>query len=253
MAHHEREGVTEMTDALTTELPAETAPRPEPALRVVPSPPPELEIIDVQVPSTFYAQCGKRLFDIVAATTALVILLPILAAVTLLVRVSLGKDVLFRQVRVGHHGQDFEMLKFRTMREDRRRGHPSSTDFDGIDRRISHKRDDDPRHTRVGRVLRRYSIDELPQLINVLRGEMSMVGPRPELALVVDRIDARDHSRHLVRPGITGEWQVTQRQEGHPLADDFDDDLQYVGHVSLGKDLEVIRRTFRVVVAGSGR
>ena len=232
-----------------------------PTVRLVPPVPPvppvpdsvhEPSVVDVAVPRTFYSRFGKRSFDLFVASCALVVASPVLAAVALLLRCSLGKGVLFRQARVGRDGQDFEMLKFRTMKADRRRHHPAVA-FNGVDRRVAHKRSDDPRHTRVGRVLRRYSIDELPQLINVLRGEMSLVGPRPELAIVVDRVDARSHRRHLVRPGITGEWQVTQRQDGHPLADDFDDDLSYVSHLSLGLDLSIISRTFRVVLAGSGR
>lgn len=207
----------------------------------------------VSVERTWYTMGGKRAFDLVVAGTLLVLGSPLLAAVAIVVRLSLGKGVLFRQVRVGRNGEDFEMLKFRTMQPDRRRVAISIDLRDGAERRVAHKRCDDPRHTRVGRVLRRYSIDELPQLLNVIRGEMSLVGPRPELAGVVDKISARSHGRHLVRPGITGAWQVSQRQEGRPLAEDFDADLSYVASPSLRTDCSIIVRTFSVVFAGSGR
>jgi lipopolysaccharide/colanic/teichoic acid biosynthesis glycosyltransferase len=202
------------------------------------------------VPRTWYTAWGKRALDLTIAGAALIVLSPILAAVALLTRLSLGRGIFYRQSRVGYSGEDFEMIKFRTMRTDRR---ARELPFHGRDRRIAHKRDDDPRHTPLGRVLRRYSIDELPQLLNVMRGEMSIVGPRPELSSVVDRRAARHHARHTVQPGITGLWQVTQRQEGRPLAEDFDDDLAYLPEISLRTDLRIIQRTFGVVLAGSGR
>jgi lipopolysaccharide/colanic/teichoic acid biosynthesis glycosyltransferase len=204
----------------------------------------------VGVPRTWYTAWGKRALDLLVAGAALVVLSPVLAVAAFLTRLSLGRGIFYRQSRVGHSGEDFEMIKFRTMRTDRR---ARELPFSGRDRRIAHKRDDDPRHTPLGRVLRRYSVDELPQLLNVLRGEMSIVGPRPELSSVVDRRAARQHPRHGVQPGITGLWQVTQRQDGRPLADDFDDDLAYIPEISLRTDLRIIRRTFGVVLAGSGR
>ena len=111
------------------------------------------------------------------------------------------------------------------------------------DRRETHKSDEDPRHTRVGRFLRRYSLDELPQLINVLRGEMSFVGPRPELASVVaENYRPGLEQRHLVKPGLTGLWQVSARGNG-PMHENGEWDLVYVEHVSLRTDLQILAKT----------
>ena len=110
------------------------------------------------------------------------------------------------------------------------------------DRRVTHKTTSDPRHTRLGRMLRRYSIDELPQLINVVRGEMSIVGPRPELECVVEQYPAGLDQRHHVKPGLTGLWQISARGDG-PMHEHGEWDLDYVEHVSLATDLSIIART----------
>lgn len=197
---------------------------------------------------TLYQRRIKRAIDVAVAGSALVVLSPLLGATALAVRVSLGRGVLFRQARVGHHGADFEMLKFRTMRHSRRL---SQLHFHGPDRRTTHKTTDDPRHTRLGRFLRRSSLDELPQLLHVVRGEMSLVGPRPELSTIVERHGLRSHQRHTVRPGLTGEWQVTHRVNGTHLHECFDDDLPYVRDVTFRRDVSVLLRTLRVVANGS--
>jgi lipopolysaccharide/colanic/teichoic acid biosynthesis glycosyltransferase len=204
----------------------------------------------VAIPHTWYTAWGKRSLDLLVAGAAIVVLSPLLGLAALLTRLSLGRGILYHQPRVGYNGRDFEIIKFRTMTTDRRR---HQVPMVGRDRRRAHKREDDPRHTRLGRLLRRYSIDELPQLLNVVRGEMSIVGPRPELSTVVDRRAARQHPRHEVRPGITGFWQVTQRRDGRPLDEGFDDDLAYLSEISFLTDLRVIGRTVGVVLAGSGR
>ena len=197
---------------------------------------------------TLYQRRIKRCLDVAVAGTALVVLSPVFVGTAVAVRVSLGRGVLFRQSRVGYHGHDFEMLKFRTMQPSRRL---SQLQFHGPDRRTTHKTVDDPRHTRLGRFLRRSSLDELPQLVQVLRGEMSLVGPRPELSTIVDRHGLRDHPRHTVRPGLTGEWQITHRVNGTHLHECFDDDLPYVRDITLRRDLAVLVRTLRVVANGS--
>lgn len=190
---------------------------------------------------TPYNQHIKPLFDRVVAGTLLVVLSPVLLAVAATVLVSMGRPVLFRQRRVGLGGEPFDVLKFRTMAPDRRRARVDG--FVGTDRRRTHKSDADPRLTSVGRFLRKWSLDELPQLLNVWRGEMSLVGPRPELVeIVATRYTADMHARHAVKPGITGLWQVGARGEGlmwqHP-----EPDLEYVERESLWLDLAILVRT----------
>ena len=199
---------------------------------------------------SWYERSGKRVFDIVVATVSLVAFSPVMAFTWLALRVTLGRDVVITQDRVGRNGETFGMLKFRTMHWSRR---GRSASFNGTDRRVSHKVDSDPRHTPIGRAFRKLSFDELPQLINVLVGDMSVVGPRPELATVVDGIGQRAHPRHRVRPGMTGAWQVTERQTGVPLHESFDSDLPYLNRVSLHNDIAILVRTVGVVLGRSGR
>ncbi len=186
-----------------------------------------------------YPRIAKPLFDRATAAVLLVITAVPMMLVAFAVAVSMGRPILFRQRRVGQNGTIFEVLKFRTMLPDRR-----SHELDVIhDRRQTHKSDDDPRHTAVGRFLRRTSLDELPQLVNVLRGQMSIVGPRPELESVVERYDdERLHHRHEVRPGLTGLWQVVARGGG-PMHENGQWDLEYVERISLRTDLSILVRT----------
>lgn len=213
--------------------------------------PPVLRVVcDASAPAGWYERWGKRGFDVAVSATVLLLVAPVMAVVWLVLRAQLGRDVVISQDRVGRGGETFGMLKFRTMLWSRR---GSDQPFDGPDRRLSHKADHDPRHTPVGRFLRKLSLDELPQLMNVLRGDMSLVGPRPELAVVVDGIDERAHPRHRVRPGMTGEWQVSVRQHGVPLHECFDHDLPYLDRITLRNDLGIMVRTVGVVVGRGGR
>ena len=123
---------------------------------------------------------------------------------------------------------------------------------DGADPRVPHKRADDPRHTPVGRFLRKTSLDELPQLWNVIRQDMSLVGPRPELLPIVQRYQPWQHQRHLVRPGMTGLWQVSRRGDGVLMCDDSSADIDYVRSVSLATDISVLLRTVPAVLRGTG-
>ncbi len=158
-----------------------------------------------------YARWGKRAFDILVSALLLVVLSPVMVMVAVAIRLSpLRGPAIFRQKRVGQWGVPFTMVKYRTMKTDRREQYLESEGFIGTERRQTHKTDDDPRHTAVGRFLRKTSIDELPQLLNVLRGEMSLVGPRPEILEVAKRFGIIDHPRHMVRPGITGLWQISE-------------------------------------------
>lgn len=197
----------------------------------------------VDPPRGVYVRLVKPSLDRVLALVGLAVAAIPMALIAGIVAVSMGRPVLFRQRRIGADGEPFEVLKFRTMRPDRR-----GQRLDVIhDRRRTHKSDHDPRHTAVGRFLRRYSLDELPQLLNVLRGEMSMVGPRPELDSVVEQYPPALHQRHLVKPGLTGLWQVSARGDG-PMHENGQWDLAYVDRVSLRTDLQILARTPRALV-----
>jgi lipopolysaccharide/colanic/teichoic acid biosynthesis glycosyltransferase len=190
----------------------------------------------------------KRLFDVMAAGVLFVALVPVLVSIALAVALDSSGPIFFRQERVGRDGKRIVILKFRTMRPDRRKraGYPP-----GPERRVLHKSIKDPRITRVGRILRRTCMDELPQLWNVLRGDMSLVGPRPELPEIVARYESWQAERHRVKPGITGWWQVNR--DGSRLMHEATElDLYYIEHQSLWLDLIILARTFAVVIRGCG-
>ena len=201
--------------------------------------PPRQSLPSVKFEPTVYTDYFKPALDRVVALCALLVFaIPMLVVAVLIAR-SMGRPILFRQRRCGLNGTVFTVLKFRTMGADRRQAELQVFD----EHRITHKSDEDPRHTRVGRVLRRYSLDELPQLINVLRGDMSIVGPRPELETVVNGDYPENlQQRHLVRPGLTGLWQISARGDG-PMHENGEWDLAYVEQISLLTDLKIICKT----------
>lgn len=214
------------------------------------SPTPGLPLIQVDYP-TFEGMkyVAKRTFDVITSVIALVVLSPVFAILALRVRQD-GGHAIFRQQRIGSDGRRFEMLKFRTMvvnAEDQLPGLLDRSDGNGT----LFKMKNDPRVTPVGRALRRHSLDELPQLINVLRGNMSLVGPRPPLIIEAERYDYRMQRRFLVRPGITGLWQVNGRSD-LSWDDSVRLDLFYVENWSLTGDLIILWRTLRVVFTGAG-
>lgn len=210
-------------------------------------------ICDLPPRTEAYIHGAKLAFDRVVAGVALVALSPLLLVIVILVRIRLGAPVLFRQQRVGLHGQPFEMLKFRTMLPDRRANHPSARAPLGQERRETHKSLNDPRHTPLGRWLRAYRLDELPQLLHVFRGEMSLVGPRPEVVSVVERYEPWQHRRHAVRPGLTGLWQISeeavQPQDMH-LHTDID--IEYVETCSWRVDARILLTTLPSMLATKG-
>lgn len=179
----------------------------------------------------------KRLLDVILSLIAIVLFGPTLLLLAFLVRLRLGSPVLFRQVRPGLHGRPFTMFKFRTM-----------TDRRGPDGALLPDAD---RLTDFGRFLRSSSLDELPELWNVLRGEMSLVGPRPLLMSYLDRYTDRQLRRHAVRPGITGWAQVNGRNE-ISWEEKFELDLWYVEHHSFMLDLRILALTFAKVVRRDG-
>jgi lipopolysaccharide/colanic/teichoic acid biosynthesis glycosyltransferase len=152
--------------------------------------------------------------------------------------------VLYRQVRVGKDGELFTLVKFRSMTADRR---VAQISYAGTERRLSYEATDDPRHTSLGRVLRSWSLDEIPQLWNVLRGDMSLVGPRPEVPAVVAGYSERHHERHRVRPGLTGLWQVTARTV-KPMHANIGLDVEYAERVSFWLDMRILLATLPAVV-----
>ena len=194
----------------------------------------------IEVAGGRYIRRVKPVIDWLLALVALILVLPVMVLVATVVFVSLGRPIVLRQERVGRGGQLFTVFKFRTMHPDRRR-RPGM--FDGSDRRRTHKHPEDPRLTPSGRLLRKLSLDELPQLFNVLRGDMSLVGPRPELPHIVDAYyEPWQHRRHAVKPGITGLWQISERGNGM-MHEHVDVDLDYVDQVGLGTDLWIMART----------
>jgi exopolysaccharide biosynthesis polyprenyl glycosylphosphotransferase len=191
----------------------------------------------------------KRVLDVIGAAAALVILSPLLIVTALVIRVRDGAPVLFRQTRVGRHGRTFTIYKFRTMVPD------ADERYDVVTaeaKPVVYRRRGDPRVTRTGRFLRRSSIDELPQLFNVLRGDMSLVGPRPPLPREVKGYDIWHRRRLSMRPGMTGLWQIQARLDHH-----FDEvaelDLKYIDEWSLWKDLGILLRTVPAVLLARGR
>lgn len=181
----------------------------------------------------------KRVFDLAATIVALVVAWPLMLAIAAAIKVTSPGPVIFKQQRVGENGRLFRVYKFRTMVAD-------------ADKRPTlDKRPDDPRVTRLGRFLRRTSLDELPQLFNVLKGEMSWVGPRPEQVFVVQRYEPWQRQRLAVPPGITGWWQVNGRGD-LPMHLNTQYDLYYIRNYSLLLDLKILWKTIGVVIQGKG-
>jgi lipopolysaccharide/colanic/teichoic acid biosynthesis glycosyltransferase len=180
----------------------------------------------------------------------LLLALPLIALSALMVFIEDGSPVLFRQKRVGENGRLFEMLKFRTMirNAEQLQGQVEKLDSNG---NLIHKTKDDPRVTRVGRMLRRLSLDELPQLFNVMAGTMSLVGPRPEMPYLVEKYQPWQRKRFAIPPGLTGWWQVSGRSD-KPMHLHTEDDLYYIQNYSIWLDLQIIVRTIWVVLIGKG-
>ncbi len=192
----------------------------------------------------------KRLFDLVVAGTLAVVLAPLMALIALLIKLDSPGPAIFHQKRAGENAKTFDMYKFRTMCAGAE-AHQREVTQETPEGEIIHKRPDDPRVTRVGRFLRRYSLDELPQLFNVLKGEMSLVGPRPELPWLVDRYDSWQRKRFAVPQGITGWWQINGRSD-KPMHLHTEDDLYYVYNWSLWLDILILLRTPIAVIQGTG-
>jgi lipopolysaccharide/colanic/teichoic acid biosynthesis glycosyltransferase len=182
---------------------------------------------------------AKRACDIAGSLVLLLLLLPVLVLVAALVRLDSPGSAIFRQRRIGKDGKEFLLWKFRSMYSDAPKYAPSPTSAL------------DPRLTRIGRQIRRVSIDELPQLVNVLKGEMSLVGPRPEMPFIVDGYSSLERRRLAVKPGITGLWQVSPAR-AFPIHENLQYDLHYIHHRNLMLDGAILLRTIAAVVRGVG-
>jgi len=210
-----------------------------------------IPMLDLRAPAlTDYQRLLKRGFDLVLTLFLMPVSLLIMGIIALMIRLEGPGSVIFRQKRVGENGRLFDMYKFRTMVADAEnlRHTVETTDSDG---QLIHKSDRDPRVTRVGRILRKTSMDELPQLLNILRGEMSLVGPRPELPYLVERYEPWQRKRFAVPQGITGWWQVNGRSD-KPMHLNTEDDLYYVQNYSLLLDIQILFKTILVVLRGKG-
>jgi len=198
-----------------------------------------------------YRHVGKRLFDLVVSSVALLVLSPLLIGLAIAIKAGSPGPVLYRGARIGMHKRPFAVLKFRTMAIDAEANGPSSTSAD------------DPRVTKVGAFLRRYKLDELPQLLNVFTGEMSLVGPRPQVAWAVDAYSAEEQRVLTLRPGITDWASIRFSNEGEILKGSTDPDrdymalihpekmrlsLEYVDRISFATDVGILLRTAGTVL-----
>lgn len=209
-----------------------------------------LSLLEVEVGAPRRRLVAKLFIDVTLAFLALVVLAPLLAAAALAVTLTTRGGAFYRQTRVGIDGRPFTMWKLRTMYQDadaRREALLASRMGDGL----LFKMTDDPRVTPVGRVLRRYSIDELPQLLNILRGDMALVGPRPPLLEEVEAYEDQVQRRLHVRPGLTGLWQVSGRSN-LSWRESVQLDLRYVDNWSVAMDMLILWKTARAVLTGNG-
>jgi exopolysaccharide biosynthesis polyprenyl glycosylphosphotransferase len=192
----------------------------------------------------------KRGFDLILASLLLIVCTPGLLMIAAAIRLDSAGPAFFLQDRVGENGRPFKMLKFRTMIAGAEERADANVSQDAAGQ-IIHKQPQDPRVTKLGRWLRRYSLDELPQLLNVVWGDMSLVGPRPEMPWLVDRYDSWQRKRFAVPQGMTGWWQINGRSD-KPMHLNTDDDLYYVYNYSIWLDIQILLRTPWAVLRGKG-
>jgi exopolysaccharide biosynthesis polyprenyl glycosylphosphotransferase len=193
----------------------------------------------------------KRLFDLVASVCILIAISPLLALIALLIKLEDGGPVIFSQRRVGKFGREFKMHKFRSMRVDAEERLKELLAQNGHSTGVTFKMKNDPRITRVGRILRKFSLDELPQFVNVLKGEMSMVGPRPPVPREVALYTLRDRQRLAVTPGLTCFWQIGGRAN-IDFPEQVQLDVRYIESQSFWLDVWICIKTIPAVVLGRG-
>ena len=193
----------------------------------------------------------KRALDIVLSLTALILLSPLFALIALLVWIEDGGSIFFKQIRVGQFGREFKMYKIRSMCLDAEQRLKDLLARNQHSEGVTFKLKDDPRITRVGKLLRKFSLDELPQLYNVLIGDMSLVGPRPPVPREVAKYSLEHRRRLAIRPGITCIWQVSGRSE-IDFSGQVQLDVNYIEHQTLWTDFLIMARTIPAVVSGKG-
>jgi exopolysaccharide biosynthesis polyprenyl glycosylphosphotransferase len=210
-----------------------------------------IPMLDLRAPAlNDYQRLTKRAFDLFVTVLFLPIVLLLMSAIAILIRLEGPGQILFKQKRVGENGRLFDMYKFRSMVPEAELMRQMVERYDEHGNLI-HKNPKDPRVTPVGRFLRKTSLDELPQLLNILRGEMSWVGPRPELPYLVKMYEPWQHKRFAVPQGITGWWQVNGRSD-KPMHLNTEHDLYYVQNYSLLLDVQILLKTAWVVLRGKG-
>lgn len=183
--------------------------------------------------SSFYARRGKHLFDAVASFLLIILFAPLMVLIAILIKLTSHGPVFFSHKRVGLNNELFVIHKFRSLHIDT----PSYSEKPGST--------NDKRIAPFGKWLRKTSLDELPQLFNVLKGEMSLVGPRPEMPFLAENYENWENQRHLVRPGMTGLWQLSPRRQG-TIRDGISVDLEYIENLSFWNDFKILIRTFKV-------
>ncbi len=231
-------------------------------LRIVEQESPLRNVDSIQSPRNSYVTMAKRLVDISGAALAIIVLWPLMLLIALGVKLSSKGPILFKQQRVGYGGGLFTFFKFRTMSQDSDdlvhrsyvtqliKGEPNLINNNEAQKPM-YKLDDDMRITRLGRILRLWSLDELPQLFNVLKGDMSLVGPRPPIPYEVNQYSAWHLQRLDAVPGITGLWQTTGRSRT-TFSEMVRLDIQYIRNWSLWFDFKILLHTLRVVVSREG-
>ena len=211
----------------------------------------DIPLLDVRAPSISEKQrLVKRLFDLMFATVAIILALPAMIVIAILIKLDSPGPIFFRQKRVGENTQPFEMLKFRTMVQNAEALGANLVQKDA-NGNVLHKHRGDPRVTHIGRFLRRYSMDELPQIFNVLLGKMSIVGPRPEMPFLVEKYKNWQYARFTIPQGMTGWWQITGRSD-KPMHLNTQDDMYYIQNYSIWLDIKIILKTVYTVVSGRG-
>lgn len=193
----------------------------------------------------------KRIFDIILSSIAIVLVAPIIAVIALLIKLEDGGPILFVQNRMGHGKKKFRIFKFRSMRIDADKELESVSEKDDNGRIINHKHPDDPRITHIGKLIRRTSLDEIPQIFNVLRGDMTLVGPRPEILRLVEEYEPWQNQRFFVKQGITGWWQVNGRSKT-PCHLSTHQDIEYIKQFSFLLDVQIMLMTIPALLKGKG-